>query len=177
MFLFLSFRVDRRGPLFSMLGTSGAISTLFLIHDPLARFLPWREEEGRSPPIRLLSFVSSSPHESVPTSLMTYSGIHDDNRKLKALRLRPGRKTSMTTTDPHPVNQLWESNLVRVDRCRIFRVEKLGTQRTMGSCMCDVDIKIHNFQRNEIWGRLLALDPIARLIRHQLPRAAYNIRN
>lgn len=96
--------------------TSGAISTLFLIH-PLARLLPRREEEGRSPPPpppphrpSSLSFVSSSPHESVPTSLMTYSGIHDDNRKLKALRLRPGRKTSMTTSDPHPVNQLWESN-------------------------------------------------------------------
>lgn len=112
--------------LFFFVPTDAAHSSRYRVHP--ARFqlcfsftrpageIPSSERRGRSTSPHLsslvqavLSFVSSSLHESVPTSMMTYSGIHDDNRKLKALRLRPGRKTSMTTSDPHPVNQLWES--------------------------------------------------------------------
>lgn len=79
--------------------------------------------------------------------MMTYSGIYDDNRKLKALRLRPGRKTSMTTSDPHPVNQLWESKpgFYTWTVAEYFVGSSRETryiESYIESCVCDVGIKI-----------------------------------
>lgn len=74
-FFFFSFRADRRGPLFSMPGTSGAISTLFLIHDsgrPAGK-IPSSERRGRS----IFPHLSSPKYKRFsPSSLLLLTKVY-----------------------------------------------------------------------------------------------------